>query len=71
MKMKEKHTTIPHEVIVRLTSNHIKVKGGEYVQDIVRCGKCKAFDDKEAYCKLHDCFMVEEEFCSYGKVRNE
>ena len=29
------------EVIVRLTSDRIKIKGGEYVQDIVRCKDCR------------------------------
>ena len=29
------------EVIVKLTSDHIKVKGGEYMQDFVRCQDCK------------------------------
>ena len=29
------------EIIVKLTSDHIKVKGGEYVQDLVRCKECK------------------------------
>ena len=27
------------EVIVKLTSDHIKVKGAEYVQDLVRCAE--------------------------------
>lgn len=29
------------EVLMRLTSDHVKVKGGEYVQDLVRCSECK------------------------------
>lgn len=28
------------EVIVKMTTDHIKVKGGEYVQDLVRCQDC-------------------------------
>ena len=28
------------EVIVKLTSDRIKIKGGEYVQDLVRCKDC-------------------------------
>ena len=33
------------EVIVKLNSDRIKIKGGEYVQDLVRCRDCKAYDD--------------------------
>lgn len=29
------------EAIIKLTSDHIKVKGAEYVQDLVRCKECK------------------------------
>ena len=38
------------EVIVRLTSDRIKVKGAEYVQDIVRCKECKWV----RYCETED-----------------
>lgn len=35
------------EVIIKLTSDHIKVKGGEYVRDLVRCKDCKHRPIKE------------------------
>ena len=28
------------EIIVRMKSDHIKVKDGEYVQDLIRCKDC-------------------------------
>lgn len=35
------------EVIIRLNSDHIKVKGAEYVRDLVRCKECKHRPIKE------------------------
>ena len=70
------------EVIVRLTSDHIKIKGGEYVQDLVRCGKCKykrINEDGETryyYCALEDrpnrqWSVDDTDYCSWGEVRDE
>ena len=52
------------EVIVKLTSDHIKVKGGEYVRDLVRCKDCKWNSE---------CRMLDDDngFCSDGEVRDE
>ena len=62
------------EAIVRLTSDHIKVKGGEYVRDLVRCKECK-YEEK---CNTVVHFLADGgidviplEFCSYGEVRDE
>jgi len=59
------------EVIIKLTSDHIKVKGGEYVRDLVRCKECIWFDTDntgEDYCMyvkgLADANA--DDFCSYG-----
>ena len=55
------------EVIVRLTSDHIKVKGAEYVQDLVRCGECKYYEAKEDWCYWRDEAITADDFCSYGE----
>ena len=52
------------EVIVRLTSDRIKVKGGEYVQDLVRCGECKHYNDGD--CDEMPKLVSADDFCSYG-----
>ena len=57
------------EVIVRLTSDHIKVKGAEYVQDLVRCAECKYYENE--WCYWRDEYTEPEYFCSYGEVRDE
>lgn len=64
------------EIIVKLNDNHIKIKGGEYVQDIVRCKECKHWtngDDTYGIC--YRCAntrqMRYDDFCSYGEVRDE
>lgn len=55
------------EVIVRMTTDHIKVKDGEYVQDLVRCKDCR----KKKTCIIHEGFCNDNAFCSYGEVSNE
>ena len=55
------------EVIVKLNSDHIKVKGGQYVQDLVRCKDCKFRPIKEdAYGADHGFNIIapnELEYC--------
>lgn len=50
------------EVIVRLTADHIKVKGGEYVQDLVRCDECVGADE----CDVLSMFP-KIDWCSFGE----
>ena len=59
------------EVIIRLNSDHIKIKGGEYVRDLVRCAECKNKDDVVDYCHKADRWINANDFCSYGEVRDE
>ena len=62
------------EIIIKLTDSRIKLKGGEYVQDLVRCKDCK-YDHKCShniirpskgggiiYCPL--------EYCSEGERKD-
>ena len=64
------------EVIIKLTSDRIKVKGGEYVQDLVRCKECKsynteAYQDGYGYCDGHCSVVQDDDFCSYGEREDE
>lgn len=61
------------EVIMRLTSDHIKVKGGEYVQDLVRCQDCKHWVYNFNGCKRNPCTepWYALDFCSYGERRSQ
>ena len=54
------------EIIVKLTGDHIKVKGGEYVQDLVRCKECKYYLGL-AECEIVTECMGTDGFCSYGE----
>ena len=49
------------EIIVRMKSDHIKVKDGEYVRDLVRCNDCKIKED----CPLR--LIANLEYCSIGE----
>lgn len=54
------------EVIVKLTADHIKIKGGEYVQDLVRCDKCKFWLECE-----YPMAAGNDGFCSYGERKDQ
>lgn len=68
------------EIIVKMNDDHIKIKGGQYVQDIVRCKACKWLDKGEnescswSMCTRHFGQYInvsDDDFCSYGEVSNE
>ena len=59
------------EVIVKLNSDHIKVKGAEYVQDFVRCQDCKHWVYNFNGCKRNPCTepWYAEDGCTYGECK--
>ena len=61
------------EIIVRYKdgNDHMAVRGGEYVQDLVRCKDCKHWQYGKDHCTLHDMGMLAEDFCSYGERDGE
>ena len=70
------------EIIIRLNSDHIKVKGGEYVQDFVRCKECKWWldnlnedntDEDYIECPFDGTRRIPkpDDFCSYGEREGE
>lgn len=61
------------EVIVKLTSDRIKVKGGEYVQDFVRCQDCRHWVYNFNGCSRNPCTepWYATDFCNYGEREGE
>ena len=61
------------EVIVKLTSDRIKIKGGQYVQDIVRCQDCKHWVYNFNGCSRNPCTepWYATDFCNYGEREGE
>ena len=61
------------EVIVKLTSDHIKVKGGEYMQDFVRCQDCKYWVYNFNGCSRNPCTepWYATDGCTYGEREGE
>lgn len=64
------------EIIVKMEGDRIKLKGGQYVQDIVRCKACKHWcKGDEVYGICSRCAntrqMRHDDFCSRGEVRDE
>ena len=48
------------EMIVKLNSDRVKIKGCEYVQDLVRCKDCVRNNE----CRMLD---YDDDFCSLGE----
>lgn len=64
------------EIIVKM-DKHLKLKGGEYVRDIVRCQDCKHCKRKKGTfrgepiffyrCAEHSRDVESDDFCSWGE----
>lgn len=65
------------EAIIRLTSDRIKIKGGEYVCDLVRCQDCNKTEKRATeevghkYCSILTGWVDDNFYCGYGEVRDE
>lgn len=65
------------EIIVKLNSNHIKVRGCEYVADLVRCKDCKKRTDKadadvgKGYCKMLAGYTDDCDYCSWVEPKEQ
>lgn len=60
------------EIIVRYNdgNDHMAVRGGEYIQDLVRCKDCKKHGTSA--CSLWDGMTTEDYmWCCYGEERDE
>lgn len=63
------------DIIVRMTADQIKVKGGEYVQDLVRCAECRKVREDGGhancngylYCRKWKTLVDEDSYCSWGE----
>lgn len=53
------------EVIVKMVKDHVKVNGGTYVRDLVRCEEC----DKRKLCEYHR--FTDVAWCSLGVKEEE
>lgn len=62
------------EMIVKLNADRVKLKGCEYVRDLIRCEKCKHWCMGDyVYGICYRCpntrQMRYDDFCSYGCIR--
>ena len=66
------------EIIVKM-DKHIKIKGGTYKQDLIRCKDCKYWDNTKKWtvCTRWSADPYEQanteknDFCSYGERTDE
>ncbi len=57
------------EIIVKM-DRHIKIKGGSYVQDLVRCKDCRYWNHETdlTYCSKKSWLGTDaKDFCSFGE----
>ena len=59
------------EIIVKM-DKHIKLKGGSYVRDLIRCKDCKYFlpvNNAPSECASTGLDVMEDDFCSYAEEK--
>lgn len=57
------------EVIIKM-DNHLKLKGGTYVQDLTRCKDCRHCEQRnneEPDCHQHGMIVTDMYFCADGE----
>lgn len=69
------------EMIVKLNQDRVKIKGCEYVQDLIRCGECKhniglrdgtGFWEEDITCDYWESDgLTTDDFCSYAEMKGE
>lgn len=61
------------EIIVKM-DKHIKLKGGSYVRDLIRCYDCRWHEpynnDDHGRCQITNCEVYPDDFCSYAEERS-
>ena len=65
-----------NEVIVRLRQDTIRIKGGEYVRDLVRCRECKYFrshNESPDTCGAYNGMVSPkaDDYCSMGERKDQ
>lgn len=59
------------EIIVKM-DKHIKLKGGSYVRDLIRCEDCKYFipvNNAPSECASTGLDVMADDYCSYAEER--
>ena len=60
------------EIIVNMKTDYLKIKGGEYKQDLIRCKDCKYFlpvNNAPSECASTGLDVMEDDFCSYAEEK--
>ena len=60
------------EMIVKLNQDHVKIKGCEYIRDLIRCENCKWYvpvnnSDHGACGSITGRTVYPDDFCSEGE----
>lgn len=53
------------EMIVKLNTDRVKIKGCEYVQDLIRCKDCRWYKCEECFFSTAE--INPDDFCSYAE----
>ena len=73
--MEGRGITMSKEMIVRLNEDRVKIKGCEYVQDLIRCKDCKYWEKPKSWfaCTYWSADPYEQatteadDFCSFAE----
>lgn len=61
------------EMIVKMNTDYAKIKGCEYIRDLIRCEDCKYFipvNNAPSECASTGLDVTADDFCSYAEERS-
>jgi hypothetical protein len=60
------------EMIVKMHTDYAKIKGCEYIRDLIRCEDCKYFipvNNAPSECASTGLDVMADDYCSYAEER--
>lgn len=61
------------EMIVKMNTDYAKIKGCEYIRDLIRCKDCKYFipvNNAPSECASTGLDVMADDYCSYAEERS-
>lgn len=68
----EKGKTTMSEMIVKLNADRVKLKGCEYIRDLIRCIQCRYAQNKVcSHPNNNGCCIDDNHYCGYAEIKED
>ena len=68
----EKGETTMSEMIVKLNADRVKLKGCEYIRDLIRCIQCRYAQNKVcSHPNNNECCIDDTHYCGYAEIKED